>query len=248
MGNILPSKVFNGQWGYTEEDRENRRRESFARMRERLWQMDQIANCEYSIPAYLKIYMPEFNADADDVKTFLALGELCDNSLALIKMIDEKGNSIFLEETFDSDIRQTFRSKLEIIRSKCINKAKQSLETFLKLPTLPSEIVFENLKVHEDWNIGTKFEEVEKEDLELLRKTFADLAAIYAVLRDPTAKFFFIEEELLEFGIYRDELNHHFFCDRHQDWYSFTPEFELKRSKRFVEMKDAIEEIEIDRF
>ena len=217
-------------------------------------QIEEIANCEYSIPAHLKNYKPESNAN--DVKTFLALGELCDNSLALIKIIDEKGSSRytlsktnrFLEETFDSDIRQTFRSKLEIIRSKCINKAKQSLETFLKLPTLPSEIVFENLKVHEDWNIGTKFEEVEKEDLELLRKTFADLAAIYAVLRDPTAKFFFIEEELLEFGIYRDELNHHFFCDRHQDWYSFTPEFELKRSKRFVEMKDAIEEIEIDRF
>ena len=247
MGNILPSKVFNGQWGYTEEDRENRRRESFARMRERLWQMDQIANCEYSIPAYLKIYMPEFNADADDVKTFLALGELCDNSLALIKMIDEKGNSIFLEETFDSDIRQTFRSKLEIIRSKCINKAKQSLETFLKLPTLPSEIVFENLKVHEDWNIGTKFEEVEKEDLEKLRKTFADLAAIYTFLRDPISELFFIDEqeELQKNG---GEVNHHFFCDRHQAFFLFTPEFELKRSKRFVEMKDAIEEIEIDRF
>merc|ERR1711874_666176 len=137
-----------------------------------------------------------------------------------------------------------FRSKLEIIRSKCINKAKQSLETFLKLPTLPSEIVFENLKVHEDWNIGTKFEEVEKEDLEKLRKTFADFAAIYAVLRDPISELFFIDEqeELQKNG---GEVNHHFFCDRHQAFFLFTPEFELKRSKRFVEMKDAIEEIEI---
>ena len=114
-------------------------------------------------------------------------------------------HSRFLEDIIDSDIRQSFRSKLEIIQSKCINKAKQSLEMCLKLP--------------EHWN---KVWGNIKEDLCRF--------GIYAVLRDPYSKVVGNEggEGLHKFGIDRVDSNHHFFCDWHQDWILFTPAFDLK--------------------
>ena len=109
--------------------------------------------------------------------SFLVLGEICGESLALIKKIDESDpKSKDLDEIFDPDTRKKLRTKFEIIQSKCVKKAKESLERYLqfKLPTavatVVADIVFENLfYVREDWNKAeeiSKFEEVDKEDLE----------------------------------------------------------------------------------
>ena len=109
--------------------------------------------------------------------SFLVLGEICGESLALIKKIDESDpKSKDLDDIFDPDTRKKLRTKFEIIQSKCVKKAKESLERYLqfKLPTavatVVADIVFENLfYVREDWNKAkeiSKFEEVDKEDLE----------------------------------------------------------------------------------
>ena len=98
-------------------------------------------------------YVPEFKTQ--DVNSFLGLGQLCERSLAFIRVIDERGQSKHLEEIFDSDTRKNLRSKLEVIQSKCIKKAKQSLERILqfKLPTVATDLVFDNLfKGGEDRN------------------------------------------------------------------------------------------------
>lgn len=126
--------------------------------------------------------------------SFLVLGEICGESLALIKKIDESDpKSKDLDEIFDPDTRKKLRTKFEIIQSKCVKKAKESLERYLqfKLPTavatVVADIVFENLfYVREDWNKAeeiSKFEEVSEEDLEKLRNTFAELTYIYDYFR-----------------------------------------------------------------
>ena len=133
--------------------------------------------CEhFSLPAHLRIYRPKY--EDNDVKSFLVLGELCENSLALIRIDDRKRKSNHLEEILETESRQKLRSKLELIQAKCIKKAKLSLEMYLqfKLPTVVAtdvaDIVFESLfKVGEDWN--------KAEDLERLRETYAQLASIY---------------------------------------------------------------------
>ena len=118
--------------------------------------------------------------------SFLVLGEICGESLALIKKIDESDpKSKDLDEIFDPDTRKKLRTKFEIIQSKCVKKAKESLERYLqfKLPTavatVVADIVFENLfYVREDWNKAeeiSKFEEVDKEDLEMLQETRIEL-------------------------------------------------------------------------
>ena len=69
-------------------------------------------------------------------------------------------------------------------------KAKESLVILLKFKLLAvvTGVVFENLfKDGEDWNKAeetSKFEEVDKEDLKMLRKTFVELVNIYAYLRE----------------------------------------------------------------
>ena len=144
--------------------------------------------CEhFSLPAHLRIYRPKY--EDKDVKSFLLLGELCENSLALIMIDDRKRKSNHLEEILEIETRQNLRSKLELIQAKCIKKAKLSLEMYLKfkLPTVGAtdvaDIVFESLfKVGEDWNKAeeiSRFEEVDNEDLERLRETYAQLASIY---------------------------------------------------------------------
>ena len=60
--------------------------------------------------------------------SFLVLGEICGESLALIKKIDESDpKSKDLDEIFDPDTRKKLRTKFEIIQSKCVLKAKESL-------------------------------------------------------------------------------------------------------------------------
>ena len=79
MGNTLRTKDVNGRSARMRERRERQSR------------IDQMANSQYSITAHLQNYKPESNAN--DVKSFLVLVELCDYSLALMKIIDAKGNS-----------------------------------------------------------------------------------------------------------------------------------------------------------
>ena len=101
----------------------------------------------FPLPDHLMKYWPEFKTQ--DVKSFLVLGQLCYlyYSLAFIKLIDERGQSKVLDETFDSNTRKSLRSKLEIIQSKCVKKAKESFEKYFqfKLPNVVTGIVFENL-------------------------------------------------------------------------------------------------------
>ena len=102
---------------------------------------------------------------------------------------DRKRKSNHLEEILEIETRQNLRSKLELIQAKCIKKAKLSLEMYLqfKLPTVVAtdvaDFVFGSLfKVGEDWNKAEeilRFEEVDNEDLERLRETYAQLASIY---------------------------------------------------------------------
>ena len=144
--------------------------------------------CEhFSLPAHLMIYRPKY--EDNDVKSFLVLGELCENSLALIRIDDRKRKSNHLEEILETETRQKLRSKLELIQAKCIKKAKLSLEMYLqfKLPTVVAtdvaDFVFGSLfKVGEDWNKAEEIlrvEEVDNEDLGRLRETYAQLASIY---------------------------------------------------------------------
>ena len=141
----------------------------------------------FPLPDHLMKYWPEFKTQ--DVKSFLVLGQLCYYTLAFIKLIDERGQSKVLDETFDSNTRKSLRSKLEIIQSKCVKKAKESFEKYFqfKLPNVVTGIVFENLfKGGEDWKGAeeiSKFEEVSEEDLEKLRNTFAELTYIYDYIR-----------------------------------------------------------------
>ena len=141
----------------------------------------------FPLPDHLMKYWPEFKTQ--DVKSFLVLGQLCYFTLAFIKLIDERGQSKVLDETFDSNTRKSLRSKLEIIQSKCVKKAKESFEKYFqfKLPNVVTGIVFENLfKGGEDWKGAeeiSKFEEVSEEDLEKLRNTFAELTYIYDYFR-----------------------------------------------------------------
>ena len=141
----------------------------------------------FPLPDHLMKYWPEFKTQG--VKSFLVLGQLCYYTLAFIKLIDERGQSKVLDETFDSNTRKSLRSKLEIIQSKCVKKAKESFEKYFqfKLPNVVTGIVFENLfKGGEDWKGAeeiSKFEEVSEEDLEKLRNTFAELTYIYDYFR-----------------------------------------------------------------
>ena len=141
----------------------------------------------FPLPDHLMKYWPEFKTQ--DVKSFLVLGQLCYYTLAFVKLIDERGQSKVLDETFDSNTRKSLRSKLEIIQSKCVKKAKESFEKYFqfKLPNVVTGIVFENLfKGGEDWKGAeeiSKFEEVSEEDLEKLRNTFAELTYIYDYFR-----------------------------------------------------------------
>ena len=65
--------------------------------------------------------------------SFMVLGEICEESLALITIIDESDpKSKDLDDIFDPDSRKKLRSKLEIIQSKCVKKAKESLERNLQ--------------------------------------------------------------------------------------------------------------------
>ena len=159
-------------------------------------------NCkQFYIPEYLRHYYPEdTDEDSSDdeeneysksnsVKSFLILGELCENLIEYVKTILKKGTR-GIDSEIESGIFRCFYPKIETIQRNCVKKAKESLERVFmsKMPRLATDIVFENLfKGEDDWkNVQqiSKFEELSDAELVVLRKTFKILGSIYGTIRE----------------------------------------------------------------
>ena len=86
--------------------------------------------------------------------------------------------------------------------------------------------------------VKTKFEEVNNEDLEKLRKTFTELATIYGYLQCPSSAGYNWSEFLLVKA----------YCDRHLSESYYNDDADSRIRSRFKKMKDAIEKMDTERF
>ena len=140
--------------------------------------------CE-SIPftEYLTRYKPE--TKVNKVESFLVLGELCQNLRIYTSLIQNYGESYYIQnDHFDFKVFETFRTKLKVIQAMCLNKARESLEKWQRDGN--ANLVFKDLFLgnwKEAESIG-RLEKHEGEDKESLNKTYAKLAPIYVSLRD----------------------------------------------------------------
>merc|ERR1719312_231753 len=124
------------------------------------------------------------------VRTFLSLGELCQNLRTYTKLIEDHGESWFIrndeneDDQFNFKIFKMFRGKLKVIQDACLKKAQVALEKWQIDGN--ANLVFNDLFIG-DWkeaeSIG-RLEKHEGEDKENLNKTYAKLAPIYVSLRD----------------------------------------------------------------
>ena len=146
---------------------------------------------EIPFTEYLKKYEPE--TKVNKVESFLVLGELCQNLRIYTLLIQNYGESYYIqnddgEENFDFKVFEIFRGKLKVIQDMCRKKAQESLEKWQRDGN--ANLVFKNLFTG-DWkeaeSIG-RLEKHESEDKESLNKAYADLSPIYVSLRESLLK------------------------------------------------------------
>ena len=126
-------------------------------------------------------------------KSFLVLGKLCEYLKQYIVVIKVKDDHYYktdwnfrhMHGLYDWTIIEGFRQNLDIIQTKCIKVARESLESLLeqKLPRLAASNVFDHLiadwgKVEED----CRFEEYQDEDFGVLHTTYWSLVQIFTAL------------------------------------------------------------------
>ena len=174
---------------------------------------------------YLRKYKPE--KKVGKVKSFLVLGELCENLMTYTQTIESDGQSHYLEhykdenDQFDFKLFEIFCGKLKVIQDMCLKKAQEALEKWQRdgnANLVFKEIFLGNWK--EADSIG-RLEKHEGEDKDSLIKAYAKLSPIYVKLRD------------MEHGAY---------CDRHNNKFIYPDGGEVD------EINKNMKEFELEEF
>ena len=140
------------------------------------------------IPSHLMMFDPESTPG----KSCLVLGKLCEYLQQYTKIVQYKAKHYnLLEGVYNEALLEKFLRSLDIIKTWCVKKSRESLETLLspKLPSTVAGIVFKNLFVNWDsFEVACKFEEVDDSLLKNLENLYSHLASLYTNLRNADAR------------------------------------------------------------